>query len=148
MNIKRRQFLLALGAVPAVSAGNTGEIGKHYEDPFEGYSNFIRRLGGYVGETVGLDVEGRSIRGHYIVMGGSPPCRLLSLSRETNKNPDLFPHRVEFDNGTAYNLESVFSITLGKEGDSERWTQDANEQRILYLNVPARNEFLGRLEKI
>ena len=138
--MNRRQFFMAIGAIPVVSRGNAREYDRPYTEPFKGYSDYIRRLGGYVGENVSV-CDSRT-DGFYVTVGGHPLEKLLSVSRETIENLKLFPHSVSFDNGMTYNLKNVMSITI-MGGEGIKFTRGFEDQGILYLNVPA-HEAIGK----
>lgn len=139
--MKRREFfgtILGLSLIPFIGSkleARSAEV--PYEEPFQGYDSYIKKLGEHVGENVRVQDSFNLI--------GSGKRKFLGLERYDNSNTNLFPHRVSFDDGSTINLRNIASITAPA-------AQQVNiipaDESTLYLHIPAQRlheEYMTRL---
>lgn len=114
-----------------------------YEEPFQGYDKYIRRLVQKVGEIVRIQDSFSST--------GSDRRKLLEVERFDNPDGKLFPHRVSFDDGLSINLSAMASIT---SLDENQWKVNPRGKGTFYLHIPGQaaheeymNNYLETLER-
>lgn len=138
--MKRRDLfrLFGMGAaasvVPSQVSANTNSTKEEspYNDPFEGYGEYVGRLKSAVGQEVKI----------YEDFGGDDRKRLTGVERFEGDGK-LFPHRISFGDGSAVNLKSLVGILPIDGGildifEDRMGLPSLQTQPELYLNVPAR----------
>ena len=101
-----------------------------YEEPFEGYNNYIKELKKHLGEEV-------NFQGNFGVIEKNIK-KLKELEEFDDIPNELFPHRISFDGGLSINLRDVASIL---NPNASQININPESKDTFYLNIPKQREF-------